>query len=161
MSLQEKSDEEISDLLDQYGIRHGPIVASTRGLYEKKVEEAMEDAPQQPSSDKTYYREEVEEVTYITYSPARQEGHADLVKRKGNTEQDEPEGSDQDAEPPVQASRTSANHSSAPLKQPVKKSGGCLWRATRLLLILALLAAVFYYVYCHLLQREDNALDIQ
>lgn len=26
MSLQEKSDEEISDLLDQYGIRHGPIV---------------------------------------------------------------------------------------------------------------------------------------
>lgn len=32
--------------------------ASTRGLYEKKVEEAMENAPQQPSSDKTYYREE-------------------------------------------------------------------------------------------------------
>lgn len=63
--------------------------------------------------------------------------------------------------PPVQASRTSANHSSAPLKQPVKKSGGCLWRGLRLLLILALLAAVFYYVYCHLLQREDNALDIQ
>lgn len=32
--------------------------ASTRGLYERKVEEAMENAPQQASSDKTYYREE-------------------------------------------------------------------------------------------------------
>lgn len=26
MSLREKSDEEISDLLNEYGIKHGPIV---------------------------------------------------------------------------------------------------------------------------------------
>lgn len=32
--------------------------ASTRGLYERKIEDAMENAPPQPSSDKTYYREE-------------------------------------------------------------------------------------------------------
>lgn len=32
MSLQEKSDEELSDLLDQYGIRHGPIVGEQNDL---------------------------------------------------------------------------------------------------------------------------------
>lgn len=119
------------------------------------------------------------------FSPAR-------VKRKGTAEEEEEEmeGSDDDAEsvfwnwcvclrrvrhafkvdftlhlrPPVQASKTSANHSSAPARVPVKKSGGCLWRAVRMLLILALLAAVFYYVYCHVLEREDiadNAVDTQ
>lgn len=31
---------------------------STRKLYEKKLEEAMENAPVKLSSDKTYYREE-------------------------------------------------------------------------------------------------------
>lgn len=31
---------------------------STRKLYEKKLEVAMENAPVEPSSDKTYYREE-------------------------------------------------------------------------------------------------------
>ncbi|KAJ8370121.1 hypothetical protein SKAU_G00101490 [Synaphobranchus kaupii] len=65
-----KSAEEISDLLNEYGIKHGPIVDSTRGLYEKKLREAMaKDTPVKPSvkpsSDKTYYREEREEITYV------------------------------------------------------------------------------------------------
>ncbi|XP_040009007.1 emerin (Emery-Dreifuss muscular dystrophy) isoform X1 [Xiphias gladius] len=58
MSLSERSVEEISKLLAEYGIKHGPIVDSTRKLYEKKLEQAMENAPVKASSDKTYYREE-------------------------------------------------------------------------------------------------------
>ncbi|XP_028309874.1 emerin (Emery-Dreifuss muscular dystrophy) isoform X2 [Gouania willdenowi] len=67
MSLSEKSEEELSSLLTEYGIKHGPIVDSTRRLYERKLEKAMEEDAAKPSSDKTYYREEEDEVTYITY----------------------------------------------------------------------------------------------
>lgn len=69
--LSEKSADELRELLDEYGIKHGPIVDTTRRLYEKKLREAMAKA-KKPSSDKTYYREEVEEeVTYVTRTPAR------------------------------------------------------------------------------------------
>lgn len=70
-NLSEKSADELRELLDEYGIKHGPIVDSTRNLYEKKLREAMAKA-KKASSDKTYYREEVEEeVTYVTRSPVR------------------------------------------------------------------------------------------
>lgn len=70
-NLSEKSAEELRDLLDEYGIQHGPIVDSTRRLYEKKLREAMANV-KKSSSDKTYYREEVEEeVTYVTRTPVR------------------------------------------------------------------------------------------
>ncbi|XP_035237565.1 emerin isoform X1 [Anguilla anguilla] len=60
-ALSSKSAQEISDLLDDYGIKHGPIVDSTRGLYEKKLKAAMAaDTPAKPLSEKTYYREEEE-----------------------------------------------------------------------------------------------------
>lgn len=69
--LSEKSADELSELLDEYGIKHGPVVDSTRRLYEKKLREAMAKA-KKPSSDKTYYREEEEEeVTYVTRTPVR------------------------------------------------------------------------------------------
>ncbi|XP_077566393.1 uncharacterized protein LOC144182435 isoform X2 [Stigmatopora nigra] len=72
--LSEKSPDEIRDLLDQYGIKHGPVLDSTRSLYEKKIREAMakEKKASQTKSDKTHYREE-EEVTYIYSTPARSE----------------------------------------------------------------------------------------
>ncbi|KAL4622621.1 emerin [Arapaima gigas] len=72
-SLSSKSDQEIGELLDEYGIKHGPVVGSTRPLYEKKLREAMaKGSKQNPSSDKTYYREEQEEVTYVHYrTPVR------------------------------------------------------------------------------------------
>uniref|UniRef100_A0A3Q4GPM3 LEM domain-containing protein n=1 Tax=Neolamprologus brichardi TaxID=32507 RepID=A0A3Q4GPM3_NEOBR len=58
-SLSDKSAQEISDLLDEYGIKHGPVVESTRNLYEKKLKEAMAKGKRaKPSPDKTYYREE-------------------------------------------------------------------------------------------------------
>ncbi|KAK0146762.1 hypothetical protein N1851_013879 [Merluccius polli] len=72
--LSGKSDQEIRDLLDEYGINHGPVVDSTRALYEKKILEAMGRKEAKPSPDKTYYREEKEEVTYVSYrQPIRSE----------------------------------------------------------------------------------------
>ncbi|XP_071332083.1 uncharacterized protein [Trachinotus anak] len=79
-SLSGKSAQEISDLLDEYGIKHGPVVESTRSLYEKKLKEAMtkgKRASYKPSPDKTYYREEEEEVTYVHRTPVRSEGAGD------------------------------------------------------------------------------------
>ncbi|XP_029995325.1 uncharacterized protein LOC115422863 isoform X3 [Sphaeramia orbicularis] len=72
-SLSSKSAQEISELLDEYGIKHGPVVDSTRSLYEKKLKEAMAKGkrPAKAASDKTYYREEEEEVTYLTRTPVR------------------------------------------------------------------------------------------
>ncbi|KAJ8396992.1 hypothetical protein AAFF_G00010460 [Aldrovandia affinis] len=78
-ALARKSAQEISDLLDEYGIRHGPVVDSTRSLYEKKLKEAMaKDTPVKPSPDKTYYREEHEEITYVhRRAPLRSEAFVD------------------------------------------------------------------------------------
>uniref|UniRef100_A0A096MDI8 Si:ch211-150o23.2 n=1 Tax=Poecilia formosa TaxID=48698 RepID=A0A096MDI8_POEFO len=69
-SLDNKSPQEISDLLDEYGIKHGPVVGTTKSLYVKKLKEAMAKGKKaKPSSDKTYYREEEEEVTYVYRTP--------------------------------------------------------------------------------------------
>ncbi|KAF0036373.1 hypothetical protein F2P81_011685 [Scophthalmus maximus] len=71
-SLGSRSAQEISELLDEYGIKHGPVVDSTRSLYEKKLREAMakgKRAKSEASPDKTYYREEQEEVTYVYRTP--------------------------------------------------------------------------------------------
>lgn len=77
-SLSNKSAQEISDLLDEYGIKHGPVVESTRNLYEKKLKEAMAKGKRaKPSPDKTYYREEEEEVTYVYRTPTKSEGSGD------------------------------------------------------------------------------------
>ncbi|KAM4609677.1 uncharacterized protein ACJ7VT_013038 [Polymixia lowei] len=78
-TLSSKSAQEISELLDDYGIKHGPVVDSTRSLYEKKLREAMaKEKMTKPSPDKTYYREEAEEVTYVSYrTPMRNEASGD------------------------------------------------------------------------------------
>ncbi|XP_024240985.1 emerin isoform X2 [Oncorhynchus tshawytscha] len=77
-ALRNKSDQEIKDLLDEYGIKHGPVVDTTRPLYEKKLKETMAKAKvtvTKPSPDRTFYREDQEEVTYVTYqTPVRSEG---------------------------------------------------------------------------------------
>ncbi|XP_068589498.1 emerin (Emery-Dreifuss muscular dystrophy) [Cebidichthys violaceus] len=159
MSLSEKSDGEISKLLAEYGIKHGPIVDSTRKLYERKLEVAMESAPVEPSSDRTYYREEAEEITYITYSPVRVE--SDVLKRRGNIEPDEDEESDQETEAPVQSTNRTANHSAVRPRELDRQSGGSGWKVIRLLLLLAVLAAALYYVYCHVLKNEENPFKIQ
>lgn len=61
-------------MLDDYGIKHGPVVDSTRALYEKKLREAIAKSKKpQPQSDRTYYREE-EDVTYIHHRRPQQYG---------------------------------------------------------------------------------------
>ncbi|KAM9830748.1 uncharacterized protein ACBT44_005503 [Syngnathus typhle] len=72
-TLSSKSTDELRFLLDEYGIKHGPVVDSTRSLYEKKIREAMakEKRVYPKKSDKTYYREEEEEVTYVYSPPVR------------------------------------------------------------------------------------------
>ncbi|XP_016373541.1 emerin (Emery-Dreifuss muscular dystrophy) [Sinocyclocheilus rhinocerous] len=92
-SLSGKSDKEISQLLDEYGIKHGPIVESTRKLYEKKLNEAMGKKAKPSSPDKTYYREEKEEVEYITYHQpqpqlTRHDGFGDVTRRSKVTDAD-------------------------------------------------------------------------
>ncbi|XP_073679781.1 emerin (Emery-Dreifuss muscular dystrophy) [Garra rufa] len=92
-SLSGKSDKEISQLLDEYGIKHGPIVESTRKLYEKKLNEAMAKKTKPSSPDKTYYREEQEEVEYVTYHQAqpqmtRFDGFGDVTRRSKVTDAD-------------------------------------------------------------------------
>lgn len=78
MALSGKSADEISELLDEYGIKHGPVVDSTRSLYEKKLKEAMAKGKRaKPSSDKTYYREEEDEVTYVYRTPTKSEASGD------------------------------------------------------------------------------------
>ncbi|KAI3357762.1 hypothetical protein L3Q82_015524 [Scortum barcoo] len=161
MSLSEKSHEEISDLLTKFGIKHGPIVDSTRKLYEKKLEKAMKDAPVTPSSDKTYYREEEEEVTYITYhSPVSPDirVYPCRLKRRGHAEPEEDdEESDQDTEPPIQIANRTANHSAVRAREPVRQSGGgCLWRLWRLIRLLLLFAALAAAVYYYILSRDKQ-----
>lgn len=165
MSLSEKTDEELMELLAEYDIKHGPIVDSTRKLYEKKLEKAMAEAPEKTSSDKTYYREEEEEITYITYrSPVRHDGSGDTLKQRKITEPaDQQDDSDEElvddvTETPILSqTATTANHSEVRSQKPVKRTGGCVWRMFRLLLVLAFLAGVSYYVFCHVLSSEGNA----
>lgn len=54
-------------MLDDYGIKHGPVVDSTRALYEKKLREAMtKHRRTKAQSDRTFYREE-EDVTFVQH----------------------------------------------------------------------------------------------
>ncbi|KAK7878560.1 hypothetical protein WMY93_030396 [Mugilogobius chulae] len=70
------SADELRDMLDEFGIKHGPIVDTTRNLYEKKLREAMTKA-KKPSSDKTYYREE---GGWLTHSTSNSLHHNKCVK---------------------------------------------------------------------------------
>ncbi|XP_049608411.1 emerin (Emery-Dreifuss muscular dystrophy) [Syngnathus scovelli] len=162
MSLRDKSDEELSKMLTDYGIKHGPIVDSTRKLYMKKLERAMEQVPEKPSSDKTYYREEEEEITYITYhSPVRHEGYGyeDMLKRRYNSEPFEDEELDGDIQnTPIQRSSKAANQNAVYSKEAVQ-SGCSFCGVIKMLLLLAVVAAA-YYAYCYI-TKDENPFNLQ
>ncbi|XP_063063744.1 emerin-like [Engraulis encrasicolus] len=73
--LSNKTDDEIMWLLDDYGIKHGPVVGTTRHLYEKKLRDAITKAKKtrvkkgRPPIDMSMYRDEGEEE--VTYEPRR------------------------------------------------------------------------------------------
>ncbi|XP_072528116.1 uncharacterized protein [Salminus brasiliensis] len=73
--LSSRTAQEISWMLDDYGIKHGPVVDSTRALYEKKLREAMaKERKAQRPSDWTFHRAG-EELTYAHHHrPLKQEG---------------------------------------------------------------------------------------
>lgn len=56
--------------------------------------------------------------------------------------------------PPIKSAKA-ANHSALRSTQPIKKSGGCVSKVIRLLL-LALLAAALYYLYCYMKDSREN-----
>ncbi|CAJ1055133.1 emerin (Emery-Dreifuss muscular dystrophy) [Xyrichtys novacula] len=169
MALSEKTDEEIRELLTQYDIKHGPIVESTRHLYEKKLEEAMESAAVNTSSDKTYYREEGETVTIQSETLEtktlllRWRGNANTEEAEGEEEQEEEEEAEEEeeeeeeeeSEPAVQVTHRTANHSAVRSKKVSSKSGGCMGKFFRLLLLLAVLAGA-YYAYSQMVNTEEE-----
>ncbi|XP_028309873.1 emerin (Emery-Dreifuss muscular dystrophy) isoform X1 [Gouania willdenowi] len=169
MSLSEKSEEELSSLLTEYGIKHGPIVDSTRRLYERKLEKAMEEDAAKPSSDKTYYREEEDEVTYITYhSSVKHEEYSNMssnnLKQRGPAEPEEEDVSDNNTQPPVERSHRAANHRAAPPTARTalapKKSGSVLWSIIKGLMVLAVLALALYYLLYRTLENADGSPDL-
>nr|XP_057908249.1 emerin (Emery-Dreifuss muscular dystrophy) [Doryrhamphus excisus] len=153
MSLSRKSDEELSKMLSDYGIKHGPIVDSTRKLYLKKLEKAMGQHPGQASSDRTYYREEEEEITYITYhNPVKHEGYTNTpMRRRDHANEDEE--SDEEIQP-IQCGRRAGNQNAVYSKEGAK-SGCSVWRAIMILLLIAVLAAA-YYMYCQIVNKDEN-----
>ncbi|XP_062871908.1 emerin (Emery-Dreifuss muscular dystrophy) [Trichomycterus rosablanca] len=175
-SLSSKSADELCKLLDEYGIKHGPIVDSTRKLYEKKLADAMSKNTK-PSSDKTYYREEQEEVTYVTYSPTRQEGFGDVTKRSRPFEY--ADDKDKVNEPVTRytttnyqsatPSRSSAYTTKSSLQsaspgssqtqarsEESKKSGVPLWLRV---LVFVIVAAILYFVYISMESTAESPFD--
>ncbi|XP_028265964.1 emerin (Emery-Dreifuss muscular dystrophy) [Parambassis ranga] len=147
MSLKEKSNEELSSLLTQHNIKHGPIVDSTRNLYEKKLEKAMK-SPLKASSDKTYYREEEEEVTYVTYhTAAKHQGSASTVKQRVRDFELDKDG-EWDLDTDLQYTSRTTNHRAVRFRDNAR-SGHRRWKVVLALLLLAVLAAVLYYAYSH------------
>ncbi|KAI4886411.1 hypothetical protein NFI96_015331, partial [Prochilodus magdalenae] len=173
-SLSGKTTDELSRLLDEYGIKHGPIVDSTRKLYEKKLTEAMAKGTKPSSSDKTYYREEEEEITYVTYHPpVRQEGIGEGTRRSRITDyEDEADNAHEPifsrAQTGLQSSprfRSTAYTSTSsqqdarpvPAKSEGSKSGGVPgWLRVFVFIIIAVF---LYYVYSNMESAEQSPFE--
>ncbi|XP_047218052.1 emerin (Emery-Dreifuss muscular dystrophy) [Girardinichthys multiradiatus] len=111
MSLREKSNAEISNLLTDYCIKHGPVVRSTRSLYERKLEEAM-------AKDRTFYREEEEEITDITYYHPKRRKTSAISGR---------------------------HHNEVEIRRPISwRPGGKMWMVIPAVLLLTALTLSFY-----------------
>lgn len=166
-SLSTKSAAELTKLLEEYGIKHGPIVDSTRKLYEKKLTEAMAKGTKPPSSDKTYYREEQEEVEYVTYHPPVKQSFEEVTRRSRIAEDDI-----DNADEPI-FSRTQTTYQSAPRFRPAytsnssqqdaspvpakseaSKSGGVPgWLRV---LVFVVIAFFLYFVYSNMESAEQS-----
>ncbi|XP_055044754.2 emerin (Emery-Dreifuss muscular dystrophy) isoform X1 [Misgurnus anguillicaudatus] len=180
-SLSDKSDKEIGQLLDEYGIKHGPIVDTTRKLYEKKLKEAMSKNTKPSSPDKTYYREEQEEVEYVTYLPQQQftrdDGSSDVTRRSKAGDSDFThdirrsqatnyrDDVDYTHEPIISQSRTSYQTTSRPgpsvykasQKSATPESSKSASVPVWLRVLVFLIIAVFlYYVYSSMEPAEEG-----
>ncbi|XP_014891402.1 lamina-associated polypeptide 2, isoforms beta/delta/epsilon/gamma-like [Poecilia latipinna] len=109
MPLSDKTDAQLSDLLTDYGIKHGPVVNSTRSLYEKKLEEAL-------AKDRTFYREEEEEITYIICRHPRRK------KTSANPSAQFLPGSEQNGDQPPDQAEEMDQESSTELDQQTQQN---------------------------------------
>ncbi|XP_041860521.1 emerin (Emery-Dreifuss muscular dystrophy) [Melanotaenia boesemani] len=101
------------------------------------------------SSDKTFYREEEEEVTYITHhGPKKQDGYATTLKQRSSIKQDEDEQLDLDKDPLIQLGNRGTNYRVVRIREPLgRKSGGNRWKVVAALLLFAALAAATCYLF--------------
>ncbi|KAG9269595.1 emerin [Astyanax mexicanus] len=180
-SLSTKSAAELSKLLDEYRIKHGPIVDTTRKLYEKKLTEAMAKGTKPPSSDKTYYREEQEEIEYVTYhSPLNMASHnvsrqitpysvfGFCRTRRSRIAEDDIDNADEPIISRTQTTYQSAprfrpaypskssqqDTSSVPAKSEASKSGGVPgWLRV---LVFVVIAVFLYFVYSNMESAEQS-----
>ncbi|ROL53294.1 hypothetical protein DPX16_20933 [Anabarilius grahami] len=166
-SLSGKSDKEISQLLDEYGIKHGPVVESTRKLYEKKLKEAMAKNTKPSSSDKTYYREEQEEVEYVTYHQPVSKNQTEFegIRRSKITDYRDDDDVGHTNEPIISPTRTTYQSSSRPgpsvsksvqrgASPETSKPGGVpVWLRV---LVFLIIAAFLYYVYTCMEPAEET-----
>ncbi|TKS77490.1 hypothetical protein D9C73_011581 [Collichthys lucidus] len=164
-SLSSKSAQEISALLDEYGIKHGPVVDSTRSLYEKKLKEAMSKGKKaKQSPDKTYYREEEEEVTYVYRTPVRSDGAGDRQSYSSYS-RPKPEYRGRDyAEEPYMYDTPSTYSRNSTLKSTPMKSGqdtATAPQSSRLIplwvqFVFFLAVAVFLYIVFSSMETNES-----
>ncbi|KAG7332840.1 hypothetical protein KOW79_004674 [Hemibagrus wyckioides] len=80
--LSSKSDQEISWMLDDYGIKHGPVVGSTRFLYEKKLRDMMAKRRKMTqASERVLYNKQQDEEVYL---PQRRSWGQEASSSRGN-----------------------------------------------------------------------------
>ncbi|KAK3540530.1 hypothetical protein QTP70_034084 [Hemibagrus guttatus] len=80
--LSSKSDQEISWMLDDYGIKHGPVVGSTRSLYEKKLRDMMAKRRKMTqASERAIYKKQQDEDVYL---PQRKSWGQEVFSSRGN-----------------------------------------------------------------------------
>ncbi|XP_056394286.1 emerin isoform X2 [Hyla sarda] len=162
--LKNMTDEELITTLRKYNIRHGPIVGTTRTLYEKKIIEYEREKNKYPVSTRSYessqysrreYKDDdddnhtYEEEYTKTYYPAYQRPKEDLQNRsyssKVNTYQN--------------ISRSSYSQGVEPRKpiRPKQKEETPVKRFIPLWLqLLLLLLITGFLVYVYILQTDET-----
>ncbi|XP_051508587.1 emerin-like isoform X2 [Myxocyprinus asiaticus] len=156
-TLSSKSAEEIRWMLDDYGIKHGPVVDSTRALYEKKLREAMaKQRKTKPQSDRTYYREEAE-LTYVHHHrPQRYDAvsHRARSNYRGMDYTDEPAIYRTQASPFLNVSQA-RNMPFEPEKPNILESSSTRWVPVWLqILVFLIVSGLLYLIFINMEPAE-------
>ncbi|KAL6459435.1 hypothetical protein MHYP_G00329070 [Metynnis hypsauchen] len=158
--LSRKSAQEISWMLDDYGIKHGPVVGSTRALYEKKLREAMaKERRTDPPSGRRFYREDEEDVTYIHHrKPLRQEHFGDKWRTNPVLLPDYEELDTVDDRPVVVRTQRilSAQRYETQRAPPTETRSGQLVPLWLQVLLFVMVVAVLLFIFLHMEPAETE-----